>query len=468
MDSPLSRPVNGAARSMRIIGIALLLACILCASATPALAQGFSTDARMIAMGGSDQSSDSTTLADVTKSYSSIGIPLGLVQLYRHRNAFNPKDKVNFNPLLAIEDLSNPMHITFGRKSETQGELIVRDLINGNLNRDLSAYKGFVPKSPMTMSGTFTPDYGKTIRLLKVGKLYQGIFVGAGPYLTASTDLSVDPSLVANWSGASAGIPSNASLYFDNITESQAAVSITGGYRGRYGTPKVMQMEGATDSDGVYVSVNYHYIHGLHYDRDISNARFDTDAAGLIALSVPAQPPVVIDRTWSNSGTGHAVDFGTNIVTGPWDFHVTANGVGNHIVWKDPRHQQYTLSYLLDGPSSGMDFVKSDLPVLEPTITVKLPVSYAGGATYRAKKWTGRGQLARGVNGREYHFGGEYHFGPLDLRGGGRVVHNIFNPMGGIGLNVTKHFGIDTAIFTTISNAQQDRRASVAISLRVQ
>jgi hypothetical protein len=61
------------------------------------------------------------------------------------------------------------------------------------------------------MSGMFTPDYGKTIRLLKAGKLYQGIFVGAGPYLTASTNLAIDPSLLANWSGASNSIPTKRS-----------------------------------------------------------------------------------------------------------------------------------------------------------------------------------------------------------------------------------------------------------------
>jgi hypothetical protein len=131
-------------------------------------------------------------------------------------------------------------------------------------------------------------------------------------------------------------------------------------------------------------------------------------------------------------------------------------------------HSQYALSFLLDGMNSGLDFVKTSLPVASSTITVKLPVQYAGGAEYRAKKWTGRGQLARGVNGREYHFGGEYHFGPLDLRGGGRVVHQVFNPMGGFGLNMTKHLGFDTAVFSTISNAQQDRRASLAFSIRVQ
>jgi len=468
MNSSLSRSMEGSARSMRILAIAFLLACILCATATPALTQGFSTDARMIGMGGSDQASDSTSLSEVTKTYSSFGIPLGLIQIYRHRDAFNPSDKVNFNPLLAIEDLSNPMHITFGRESETQGELIVRDLVNGNLNRDLSAYKGFVPKSPIKMSGTFTPDYGKTIRLLKVGKLYQGIFVGAGPYLTASTNLDVDPSLLANWSGAASSIPTSASLYFDNLTESQAAASITGGYRGRYAAPKALRSENGGDNDGVYVSVNYHYIHGFHYDNDISNARFDTDTAGLIALAIPAQPPVVIDRTWSNSGTGRAVDFGASVVTGHWDFHATANGVANQIVWKDIVHTQYTLDFLLNGLSSGLDFVKTSMPATSPTITVKLPVQYAGGAAYHTKKWTGRGQLARGVNGREYHFGGEYKLGPLDLRGGGRVVHQVFNPMGGAGLNFTKHFGVDAAVFSTISNAQQDRRASIAFSFRVQ
>src|SRR6185436_937055 len=118
MFSLISRPMEGPTRTIRVIALALSLACFLCAVATSALAQGVSTDARMIAMGGSDQSSDSTSLSDVTKKYSSFGLPLGLIQIYRHRDAFNPKDKVNFNPLLAIEDLSNPMHITFGRQSE--------------------------------------------------------------------------------------------------------------------------------------------------------------------------------------------------------------------------------------------------------------------------------------------------------------------------------------------------------------
>ena len=91
MFSLLFRPMEGSARSLRIIVIALTFACFLCVSATPAIAQGFSTDARMIGMGGSDQSSDSTSLSSVTKGYSSFGLPLGLIQLYQHRDSFNQR-----------------------------------------------------------------------------------------------------------------------------------------------------------------------------------------------------------------------------------------------------------------------------------------------------------------------------------------------------------------------------------------
>jgi hypothetical protein len=468
MSSPHSRPMKGSARSPRAIAIALSFAVFLSANTVSVRAQGFSSDARMIGMGGSDQSSDSTTLSEINKSYTSIGLPLGLIQLYKHRDSFRPSDRLNFNPLLAIEDLSNPMHYTFGRQSETQGQKLARDLVNGNLNRDLSTYKGFVPKSPMTVNGSFTPDYGKTFRLLKVGKLYQGIFVGAGPYVTGSTRLDVDPLLLSSWSGASASIPSDTSLHFDNLTTSQVALSLTGGYRGRYAAPKALQSKRGGDHDGVFVSVNYHYLYGFHYDADISKARFDTDSSGLIALTIPAQPPVSVDRTWSNSGTGHAIDLGTSVVTGPWEFSVTANGVGNKIDWDNPVHQQYDLSFLLNGLSSGLDFVKTPLPVVSPSITVKLPVQYAGGAAYTAKRWTGRGQIARGINGSEYHFGGEYRLGPIDFRGGGRYVNKVFNPAGGAGLNFTRHVGIDTAFFTNISNAEQERRTSIALSLRFQ
>ena len=99
---------------------------------------------------------------------------------------------------------------------------------------------------------------------------------------------------------------------------------------------------------------------------------------------------------------------------------------------------------------------------------VKLPVQYSAGSTYNAQKWTVTGHFARRLNGSEYHAGAEYRFGILAFRGGGRYIKDVFNPTGGMGVNLTSHFGIDAAVFSNSANAQQDRRFSTAISLRFQ
>ena len=49
--------------------------------------------------------------------------------------------------------------------------------------------------------------------------------------------------------------------------------------------------------DGIYMAVNYHYIHGYHYDTDAIDVRFDTDSTGMIDTStIPASSPLVVDR----------------------------------------------------------------------------------------------------------------------------------------------------------------------------
>src|SRR6185295_13858142 len=100
------------------------------------------------------------------------------------------------------------------------------------------------------------------------------------------------------------------------------------------------------------------------------------------------------------------------------------------------------------------------LPPATSTVTFKLPVQYAGGAAYYAKKWAARGQVSRSLNGAEYHAGAEYHLGPIDLRGGGRYAVDKFTPTGGVGLNLGSHFGIDVAMFRNTANSEQSRRFS--------
>jgi hypothetical protein len=102
MKIPTMRPKDGFTRVLRASTSISLLSILSIVFAAPVWAQSFNTDARIIGMGGSDQSNDSTELSEENKPYKSIGIPLGLIQLWQHRDAFKPNDKVNFNPLMAI------------------------------------------------------------------------------------------------------------------------------------------------------------------------------------------------------------------------------------------------------------------------------------------------------------------------------------------------------------------------------
>src|SRR6185295_7023751 len=328
----------------RAFAVAVSFSFIYVLFVAPASAQSFNTDARIIGMGGSDQSNDSTNMAEEAKGYKSIVLPFGLIQLWQHRDAFRADDQTKFNPLLAIEDIANPLHYTFGRKSETEGQRLVRDIVNGNLHKNLNDYRGFVPKSPLVSRGLFSPDFGKTIRFMKVGKLYQGIFIGAGPYLTAGTALAIDQALLDAWSGASAGVPPNSVLHFDDTTSAQMALSVTGGYRARFASPQALKTKNGTDRDGIYVAVNYHYLRGFHYDDDVINVRFDTDSTGQISPPPVNTKPAVVNRLFSDSGRGRAVDIGTNIVTGPWDFNFGAEGIGNQIVWKDLEQERHEIT----------------------------------------------------------------------------------------------------------------------------
>src|SRR5687768_2173842 len=102
--------------------------------AVPAAAQNFNPDARRIAMGGvGDQNNAALRLAGDARSYRSIPVPLGLFQVLSHPKVFDPGDD-EFNPIRALEYLSNPLHWTFNREESPAGEMLVKDLVNGTIS----------------------------------------------------------------------------------------------------------------------------------------------------------------------------------------------------------------------------------------------------------------------------------------------------------------------------------------------
>src|SRR4051812_3132636 len=102
---------------------------LLVLAAAPVFGQNFTTDARLVGMGGiGGHANDALSLAGDARSYHTIGIPIGLFQVFKNTKIFDPGSK-EFNPLRAVELLSSPLHYTFDLKEGTPGEVLVSDLV---------------------------------------------------------------------------------------------------------------------------------------------------------------------------------------------------------------------------------------------------------------------------------------------------------------------------------------------------
>ncbi len=424
-----------------------------------ASAQNYSFDARRIALGGiGDNENVAAKLVEEQRRYRKIVLPFGLFQVLRDRNIFDP-DHDDFDPVRAMEYAASPIHFTFGRDEGASGQAFVNDIVNAELNRDLNAYRGFRPASELVAEGLASPNWGKTFRTRAGDGMFQGIYVGAGPYLAVHTDAHIDPELVDVLGSSTNTYVRNTTFDIANATTDQLALAITGGYRARL--PFAGRTISSSNRDGTYIAANYHYLYGFHVDDFDLNVRFDTDSNGLVTLR-PTTTPVVIERLTASKGRGFALDFGVAFVVDRWDFGVGASGVANRIEWKELERERFVLQSLFDGG----DFIEQELAVPSETLQIELPVNYSSNVGYHADRWSALAEYAHGFQGNNVHGGIEYRLGAVELRGGGRYSRDRWYPSGGAGFNLSPEVGIDLAVFGTSTNIERRRHTALAMSMR--
>ena len=375
-----------------------------------------------------------------------------------------------------MEYAINPLHFTAARDAGSRAQALVTDVVNGNLNRDLNTYRGFVPASELETEGLAFFTFGKTVKLVEGENGFQGFYIGAGPYLAANTTLNIDQQLIDILS-------SNVDLSFPNTTfdigtlfSEQLALGTTFGYRGRFGLPG---LQSQSDRDGLYVAVDYHYLYGFRYDDIDFDLKFDTDGAGLVTLA-PTTTPLVFDRFTSTSGKGYAIDVGVSGVADRWEVGVDISGIANRITWKDFEGERIALPSLTQALLGGFDFISTPLftppsqfPAREGRTCaageceITLPVNYGGNLAYSGPTWTAAGEISQGFQGTNFHAGLEYRFGIIELRGGGWFSRDRWHPTGGIGLNVLGAVSFDVAAFTTDTNVERASKLALAVSLRI-
>jgi hypothetical protein len=447
-------------RTFIYVTVAALTATLFTNVAFP---QNLVPDARKIAMGAvGNQGNLGTRLAEEQEAYRAIPIPLGLFQILKNLNVFNPGDP-EFDPIRSIENLSNPMHITFDREPSVPASNIVRDLVNGRISRDLNAYRGFVPPSQIESQGLWAPSWGKTLNVRgdRDAGSSHGIYIGAGPYISLGTNMNIDQNLIDIFASSTNVYRPNTTFTIGDVTTGQGAIAITGGYRGRLAVfDSTLSNSGARD--GVYIATNYHYLRGVHYDTVDLDVRFDTDSSGQVTLA-PTTTPIAIDRTNAHKGNGFALDLGTAVVVRGWNFSVGANGIGNRINWDELRSEQLVLQSLF----AGGNFVRRPMPAPAGTRKITLPVQYSGAGGYSSNRWSAQMEVSHGLQDLSVRNGVEYWVGPIALRGGTRYQLDRWHASTGVGLNLGSRFGIDLAAYQTTANVERKQKIALALSFRI-
>lgn len=328
--------------------------------------------------------------------------------------------------------------------------------MNGELNRDLSTYRGFRFPETLSAEGLASGLFGKTIKFFKQSNGgFHGIYIGAGPYLSFDTTLGVDPKLIQILNSEAATYFPNNTFRIQDGSAVQLAMSIALGYRGKLALP------GDSDArDGLYLAMNYRYLKSFKYLQPDVTVRFDTDAQDLLATN-PATKPISIIDLEASSGTGRALDVGVEVVRGHFAAGVGVNGIGNQIDWTDLVLKRFTLTSLVQGS----EFVEEEIPTPLTNLTVKLPVVTSGNFGFDAAGWGVSTVATHGFNGNSFHGGLERRLGLFAVRGGARYSRDRWDPTYGFG--VGRKIALDVGIFNTHANLQDKRQTSIAVSIRI-
>jgi hypothetical protein len=421
-----------------------------------AAAQDWSFDARDIAMGGVGATGNlSTKMIDEQRDYTAIVLPFGLIQVFKDLSIYDPNSS-NFDPVRAIEYAASPVHYGIDRGRTSGGEeLFVSDLRNATVSRDLSRYKGFVPANDLLAEGLVAPNFGRTIKVFKGPRgSFQGIYVGAGPYLSVRSASAFDPGLTGVLT-TGVNVP-NALFPITNADEGQLAMAITGGYRGRFAWRS--GIGSGTAREGLYVAANYNYLRGFQYENDAMGITLRTAANGLLIDA----SNIILVHQHATDGRGFSLDAGIGAVVDRWEVGVGASGIGNRIDWSGVRQTSYTLPSLTSGNS---DFISTATVAVADT-RVRVPVDYRANVAYYSDVWSAAAEAGHGFGGTSFHAGLERRYGRIELRGGARYSFDKWNPTGGVGFDLSRRVSLDVAAYGTNANIERTRHTAIAVSIR--
>lgn len=452
-----------------VLGLAMPLA---------AHAQHWTFDARRIALGGVGSANLASGLVAERRGYGTLVLPFGLLQslgdLDVYRSLGDPADP-NFDPVRAGELLASPLHYALERP-ESGLQAFVWDLANleelagpggltdGALSRILGAHGDVVLPERILWEGMAAPNWGGTIVVSGLrDRAFQGFYIGAGPYFSASVDTHIDPDLPAKVASNASEVldgrlPANVDSHSAFATTVQAAAAVTGGWRARFALPAAY----ASERDGIYVAANYHYLYGLGLGRVDAALDVVTDEAGRLVDDAGGTQVAFYETVGSRSGRGLAFDASVKFVRGRIDVGVGARGVGNRLEWTDLESESNVFE-----AETGGSIQTVTRSAQGDSLRIELPVHWTTDVAYHADRWSAMVEYAHGFLGHRMHAGVEARYGWVELRGGGRFLRDRWHPSIGLGLNRSGRPSLDVALFGGSASVLRKRTLSVAVSLRL-
>jgi len=441
----------------------LVAVLVLSSTAAPALAQNYSFDARRIALGGAGGTPNvASDLVEQQRRYKSILVPIGLIKVLSNVRVFYP-NREDFDFSRAVEFGTAPLHFVFGRSEDITARSFFRDLVNARLNSDLNSYRdpgGFDGGLITDVEGLVSMTWGKTFMLRQGDRSFQGIYIGAGPYLGSQADFNFDSDFEKVLDGSTNRYVRSASMTVGGGEADQLALDVTGSYRARFPFFESDAPDGARN--GMYVMANYHHLQGFRFDDFRAQLQLDTDNDGLLIRNPDLEMPFRLQWHTSNKGVGLSLDFGAAFVINRWDFGAGVSGVANRIKWRDITQHELVLFSLFNGT----EFVHTKLPKTDITTTLEMPTTYTADLAYHRDRWSLYNEYSNGLGGTNYRSGLEYRLGKIELRGAGRYANGSWYPSAGAGINLTKSFAVDTAFFGTKTFLEPDSHIGMAVSLR--
>ena len=448
-------------RRWRSAFVAVVAVLLLTSTASSASAQNYSFDARRIALGGAGGTPNvASKLVERQRRYKSVLIPVGLVKVLKDVRVFFP-NREDFDFSRAVEFSTSPLHFVLGRREDITGASFFRDMINAQLQSDLNAYRdgGFDTPLITSAEGLMAMTWGHTFMLHQGERSFQGIYVGAGPYLVAQAYADFDAEFEKLLNSSTGRYVRSASLGIGGGETDQLALDITGSYRARF--PLFEQDSPGASRNGMYVLANYHHLQGFRLDEFDAKLQLDTGPDGLL-LPNPPETPFTLQWHTSGKGIGLALDFGVAFVVNRWDFGVGVSGIANRIKWSDIERHELALASLFNRN----EFVHVRLPRTNLTTQIELPVTYTGDLSYNRDAWSAYTEYSTGLGGTNFRAGAEYRLGAIELRGAGRYSQGSWYPSAGAGFNLTRSFGVDAALFGTRTFLEPDSHVGLAISMR--